>query len=272
MDKGRINLDCINKGLMFKFLVFKFKPLLLKTKCCGSIFSNRLELQVEQDRNLDLAHNWHWVSNMGQLGKNIFHRVSTGQVPVRVPQEVPHWASYSEPVSRGIKLWCLSPWHLEVSHLDEENEHTTSPGPQGTQRCLFMFKGFFLDHLPPFTQTHLMRVDIKDPCKLATKTDEIWQSASARSVNAVSTASPPPAQDDAILNTLHQCPLPGPAPPTAPHPTPHTACPPAPPRPHISAGIMKTTETKLINAMLLVPRFQETNWLAGKSCSYCQRL
>ena len=40
----------------------------------------------------------------------------------------------------------------------------------------FMFKGFFLDHLPQNICTHLMREDIKDPRKLAAKADKIYQS------------------------------------------------------------------------------------------------
>ena len=67
----------------------------------------------------------------------------------------------------------------------------------------FMFKGYFLDHLPPNICTHLMKEDIKDPRKLAAKADEIWQSASDLSVNVVSVA-PPPGQvsDEAALNAL----------------------------------------------------------------------
>ena len=38
----------------------------------------------------------------------------------------------------------------------------------------FLFKGFFLDHLPLNIRTHLMREDISDPRKLAPKADEIW--------------------------------------------------------------------------------------------------
>ena len=53
----------------------------------------------------------------------------------------------------------------------------------------FLVKGFFLDHLPPNIRTHLMREDISDPRKLAAKADKIWQSSSARSVNAVSATS-----------------------------------------------------------------------------------
>ena len=55
----------------------------------------------------------------------------------------------------------------------------------------FLFKGFFLDHLPVNMRTHLMTEDISDPRKLAAKADEIWQSSSTRSVNAVSATSPP---------------------------------------------------------------------------------
>ena len=37
----------------------------------------------------------------------------------------------------------------------------------------FMFKGFFLNQLPPNICTHLMREDMKDPRKLAAKAKEI---------------------------------------------------------------------------------------------------
>ena len=67
--------------------------------------------------------------------------------------------------------------HL-VDHRNQKNEY-------------FMFRGFFLNNLPPNSCTHLMREDIKDPRKLAAKADKIWQSTSDRSVNVVSTASPP---------------------------------------------------------------------------------
>ena len=61
----------------------------------------------------------------------------------------------------------------------------------------FLFKGFFLDHLPPNIRTYLMREDISNPRKLAAKADKIWQSSSAKSVNAVSATSPaPPGCDD----------------------------------------------------------------------------
>ena len=47
--------------------------------------------------------------------------------------------------------------------------------PQGSQRWMLLFKGFFLYLLPPNVRTHLMKEDISDPCKLAAKADEIWQ-------------------------------------------------------------------------------------------------
>ena len=37
----------------------------------------------------------------------------------------------------------------------------------------FIFKGFFLYNLPLTIHTHLMREDIKDPGKFASKADEI---------------------------------------------------------------------------------------------------
>ena len=63
----------------------------------------------------------------------------------------------------------------------------------------FLFKGFFLDHLPPNVRTHLMKEDISDPRKLAAKADKIWQSSSTRSVNTVSATSlAPPVYDDSV--------------------------------------------------------------------------
>ena len=67
----------------------------------------------------------------------------------------------------------------------------------------FIFKGFFLDHLPLNICTHLMREDIKDPRKLAAKADKIWQSASDCSVNVVSAVSHTGhVLDEAAPNTL----------------------------------------------------------------------
>ena len=89
----------------------------------------------------------------------------------------------------------------------------------------FLFKGFFLDHLPTKIRTHLMRVDISDPCNLVAKAGEIWQSSSARSVNAISaTSQASPGCDDSI-NTLRQRPCP--ASNVPPHPAPHASHPPS---------------------------------------------
>ena len=97
-----------------------------------------------------------------------------------------------------------------------------------------MFKGFFLNPLPPNIRNHLMRKDIKDPRKLAAKAGKIWQSASDRSINAVSLASPPaPVPEDAALNALRQ------RQPLRPAPC----------------------------AALPAPGFPKTSWLAGTSCS-----
>ena len=91
----------------------------------------------------------------------------------------------------------------------------------------FLFKGFFLDHLPPNIRTHLMREDISNPRKLAAKADEIWQSSSARSVNSVSATSPvSPGSDDSV-NTLRQRPQPRTASRVAPCPAPRSARPPS---------------------------------------------
>ena len=47
-----------------------------------------------------------------------------------------------------------------------------------------------------------MKEEISDPRKLAAKADKIWQSSSARSVNALSATSPvSPGSDDSV-NTL----------------------------------------------------------------------
>ena len=70
----------------------------------------------------------------------------------------------------------------------------------------FLFKGFFLDHLPPNIRTPLMREDISDPGKLAAKADEIWQSSFPRSVDPVSAPSQAPPVCDDSVNDLHQCP------------------------------------------------------------------
>ena len=66
----------------------------------------------------------------------------------------------------------------------------------------FLFKGFFLDYLPMNVRTHMMREDISDPHKLTAKADKIWQSSSARSVNAVFAASPPLPDQDDFVNAL----------------------------------------------------------------------
>ena len=88
----------------------------------------------------------------------------------------------------------------------------------------FLCKSFFLDHLPPNIRTHLMRKDISNPCKLAAKADEIWQSYSTRSVNSVSTASLS-SHDLNDVNTLPQPPQPRPAPCVGPRPASHTSHP-----------------------------------------------
>ena len=69
-----------------------------------------------------------------------------------------------------------------------------------------------------------MRENIKAPRKLAARADKIWQSASNRSVNVVSTVSSPgQVPDQVALNALHQHPPPRPA----PHAAPSSTCPPA---------------------------------------------
>ena len=119
----------------------------------------------------------------------------------------------------------------------------------------FMFNRFFLNHLPPNIRTHLMREDIKDPRKLATKADNIWQSASDRSIYTVTSASPPAsAPEDADLNALCQRQPPGPAPRAAPCPA--SCSPPSPALPssqnsdHCIAGTIATTGIKLSVAVL----------------------
>ena len=92
----------------------------------------------------------------------------------------------------------------------------------------FLFKGFFLDHLPPNIRTHLMREDISDPCNLAAKADKIWQSSSARSLNAVSATLMSPSGLDDSISTLCQRPQPHPAPCIATCPDPCAPCLPAP--------------------------------------------
>ena len=114
-----------------------------------------------------------------------------------------------------------------------------------------------------------MREDIKDPRKLDAKADEIWQSASSRSVNVVSTASPssPLVQDEADVNAslpalllmlllvlLHMLSILLLSPPTITL---------------TSAGTIVTTEIRLNPAVPLAPGFQETSWLADGSCSSC---
>ena len=87
----------------------------------------------------------------------------------------------------------------------------------------FLFKGFFLYHLPPNIRpirTHLMGEDIFNPRKLAA--DEIWQSF-AKSVKAVSATSlSPPGLDDSV-KALPQRPQSCPAPHVAPCPAPHAS-------------------------------------------------
>ena len=89
----------------------------------------------------------------------------------------------------------------------------------------FLFKGFFIDHLPPNIRTHLMREYTSDPHKLAAKADEILQSSSPRSVNAVFATSPASPGCDDSVNALQQHPQPRPASPVAPCPAPRPSCP-----------------------------------------------
>ena len=123
-----------------------------------------------------------------------------------------------------------------------------------TTEC-FMFKGFFLSNLPPNTCTHLMREDINDPRKLSNKAYEIWQSASDRSVNVISAASPPvPVPEDAALNTLCQQPPPRPTPPAAPCPAPCSSV--LLLRPPLRTGTIATMRIRLSLVVPPAPGFQ----------------
>ena len=122
----------------------------------------------------------------------------------------------------------------------------------------FMFKGFFLNHLPPNIRTHLMREDIKDPRKLAAKADKISQFISDQSIDTVSSTSPPvPIPEDAALNALCQRQPPCPAPRDAPYPAPRSARPPL--RTPTIAGTIATTGIKLSVAVPPTPGFLETS-------------
>ena len=79
-----------------------------------------------------------------------------------------------------------------------------------------------------------MKEDISDPRKVAAKADKIWQSSSARSVNALSTTSPVSFGSDDSVNTHQQRPQPRPASCVAPRL--YVLRPPV--QPPISAGIM----------------------------------
>ena len=72
-----------------------------------------------------------------------------------------------------------------------------------------------------------MREDISDPCKLAAKADEIWQSSSARSVNTVYTTTQDPLNYDGSINALRQRSQPHPAFRVAPRPAPNASQPPS---------------------------------------------
>ena len=139
------------------------------------------------------------------------HQASQPQLFPKVSGiHVPHLGRRQEALHFDWKMCCLLP----LSHRVHKEE------------C-FLFKGFFLNHLPPNIRTHLMREDISDPRKLAAKADKIWQSSSARSVNAVSATSPvPPGYGDSI-NALCQGPQPCPASSVAPRPAPHASHPPS---------------------------------------------
>ena len=89
----------------------------------------------------------------------------------------------------------------------------------------FLFKGFFLNHLPSNIRTHLMREDISNPRKLAAKADEIWQSSFPRSVNTVSATSRSPPGCDDYVNALCQSAQPRPASHVAPRPAPRASHP-----------------------------------------------
>ena len=110
-------------------------------------------------------------------------------------------------LSKGIRNSCPSPWPADK---------------KPSKLICFLFKGSFLYHLPPNIRTHLMREDISDPHKLVAKADKIWQSSSARSVNAVSATSP--VSDDSV-KSLRQRPQPRPASLVAPIPAPCPARP-----------------------------------------------
>ena len=113
-----------------------------------------------------------------------------------------------------------------------------------------------------------MRENISDPRKPAAQVDDIWQSSSTRSVNAVSADSlpilcrffadsPPLPDQDEFVQAIRQHPQPCPAPCAAPCPAPHALHP--PPQPLTSAGIITNKEIKLNIAVLHVPGFRETS-------------
>ena len=121
----------------------------------------------------------------------------------------------------------------------------------------FLFKGFFLNHLPPYIRTFLMREDISNPRKLAAKADEIWQSSFPRSVNTVSATSRSPPGCDDYVNALCQSAQPRPASHVAPRPAPRASHPPVPPL--TSAGISANTVIRLNIADFRSPGFRETS-------------
>ena len=137
----------------------------------------------------------------------------------------------------------------------------------------FLFKGFFLDYLPPNVRTHLIREDISVTHKLAAKAYKsgshpppdvcmlclpllclflIKMNSSLPSANVLSLA----LLHVLLLSLLHVLSV-----------LLHNP----PPQPLTSAGIIANTETKLCTAVLLVPGFRETSWLARSSCSSFQR-
>ena len=120
------------------------------------------------------------------------------------------FATDEKPSTLMKKMCSLLPWSHRV-HKDES----------------FLFKGFFLDYLPPNIRTHLMREEISFPRKHAAKADKIWQSSFARSVNPVSATSPAPPGYDESVNTHHQHSQPCPASSVAPRPAPRFSHPPS---------------------------------------------
>ena len=154
------------------------------------------------------------------------HQVPFGRVALQVPKGMPHQAPNPQPFPK-VSSFC-------VAHL-------------GCQRETLLLHGE--DVLPapsePNIRTHLMREDLSNPLKLADKADEIQQSSSARTVNAVSTTSPSPPDLDDFVNALRPAPC-------SSHPQ---LCPPVPPP--TSAGIIAN---RVINiAELCVPGFKETS-------------